>query len=76
MVANVVKVKCMVCLKDEEGSKEGLSWIGCDDPCGRWYHHSCVGMDEVDIGSLSEEQWFSSHVLGVLLSECGKGRNL
>ena len=68
MAANVVKEKCIMCLNDEESSEEGSSWIDCISPYGRWYHQRFVGMDEEDIGSLSEEMWvYSACFLGVLL---------
>ena len=52
--------KFIMCLEDEERSEVGSSWIGFDGPCGRWYHQSCFGMDEEDVGSLSEEKWVCS----------------
>ena len=58
VAANVVKEKCIVSLKDEENSKEGSSWTGCDGPRRRLDHQSCVRMDEEDIGRLSKVKCF------------------
>ena len=66
VAVNVVKEKCVMCFNDEENSEKGSCWIGCEDPHGRRYHQSCVGMDEdeEDIGNLGEEKWVYSQCSG------------
>ena len=65
MAKNVAKEKCVMCFNYEENS-ENASWIACEDPHGRQYHQSCVGMDEdeEDIGNLGEKKWAYSQYSG------------